>query len=205
MPRKRPVPYRYFLSLFLLAAIASAGSEAVFNYRSHPSLAAATAAPGGAEMMQMLRDEHALLGSYLREASERRQQADLAAERETLLAKAETRAAALTAPVADKPKQRLAASQRAQESGKQEPGKEAPIKTAAALPLQLVQVADAAAALQLATFARGEEGPIRTRLRRVTAAVRRIPSWAHSVAEWISDAVPSVPKASELNILKLSS
>ena len=201
MLRKRPVPFRYFLTLRLPAAIASAVAGTVFSHRSGPAVATATGAPAGAEMMRVLRDEHALLGNYLRDVMARRQQADLAAEREILQAKAETRAVALAAPVIDKPKQKLAASQRAQE-----PGKQTPIKTAAALPLQLVQVADAAAALEPpVTFARGEEGPIRTRLRRVTAVVRRIPSWAHSVAEWISDTVPSVPKASELNILKLSS
>jgi len=210
---KPPVPSR-FSSRPFFALLPAVVASMVFSYYSQPSapaLGAAIGAPAGAEMMQMVRDEHALIAGYLKSNRERRHQADLAAEQETLQAKATERAEllaareprqaetrALAAQTAEKPKRKVAAIQGAQELSSQ-----APNKTAAAMPLQLVQVADAGAPV---IVARREEGPIRSRLHRIATVVKRIPTWAYAAAEWIADAVPStsLTQLPDLHILRAS-
>ncbi len=198
------------------AAIAALIAAAAFAAYSQPS-GPAVATPAGAEMMQMVRDEHAAIAGYLQSSNEQRQQADLAAEREILLAKtlqakaaerseqlaareakqAETKTLALAAPAADKLKRKVATAQVAPLTA----------KTAAAMPLQLASAAPQFEPAPVMIAARGEAGPIRTRLRRVTAVVRRIPTWATSVAAWITDAVPPerLTRLPNLNILRVSS
>jgi len=206
------------LRRLLPAAIAALIAAAAFTAYSQPSgPATAIATPAGAEMMQMVRDEHAVIASYLQSNNEQRQQADLAAERETLQAKAEERSEqlaaleekqtdtkqaeartlALAAPAADKLQRKVATAQVAPLAA----------KAAAGMPLQLASAAPQIEPAPVMIVARGEAGPIRTRLRRVTAAVKRIPTWAISVAEWITDAVPSeqLTRLPNLNILRVSS
>lgn len=204
------------LRRLLPAAIAGLIAAAGFAAYSQPfGPAAAIATPAGAEMMQMVRDEHAVIVSYLQSSNEQRQQADLAAERETLQAKAaerseqlaareakqaETKTLALAAQAADKLKRKAATAQAA-------PAAPPPAQTAAGMPLQLASAAPQIEPAPVTIAARGEAGSIRTRLRRVTAVVRRIPTWATSVAEWITDAVPSekLTRLPNLNILRVSS
>lgn len=201
------------LRRLLPAAIAGLIAAAALTAYPQPSgPARATATPAGAEMMQMVRDEHAVIAGYLQSSNEQRQQADLAAEREILQAKAAerseqlaareakqaaTKTLALAAPAADKLKRKVATVQVAPPAA----------KTAAAMPLQLASAAPQIEPAPVMIVARGEAGPIRTRLRRVTAVVRRIPTWATSVAEWITDAVPSerLTRLPNLNILRVSS
>lgn len=214
------------LRRLLPAAIAGLIAAAGFAAYSQPSgPAAAIATPAGAEMMQMVRDEHAVIVSYLQSSNEQRQQTDLAAEREILQAKslqakslqataaerseqlaarepkqAETKTLALAAQAADKLKHKVATAQAA-------PAAPPPAQTAAGMPLQLASAAPQIEPAPVTIAARSESGPIRTRLRRVTAVVKRIPTWATSVAEWITDAVPSekLTRLPNLNILRVSS
>jgi hypothetical protein len=228
MPRTNSVLSRLLsqpLYRLLPAVLAGAIGGLLFGYVVYPSAPApmrAIGAPAGAEMMQMVRDEHAVIAGYLQSSNEQRQQADLAAECEIVQAKtlqakaaerseqlaareakqadtklAETKTLALAAPAADKLKRKVATAQAAPPTA----------KTAAGMPLQLASAAPQIAPAPVMIAARDEAGPIRSRMRRVTAVVRRIPTWATSVAEWITDAVPSeqLTRLPDLNILRVSS
>ena len=203
------------LRRLLPAAIAGLIAAAAFTAYSQPSgPATAIATPAGAEMMQMVRDEHAVIATYLRSSNEQRQQADLASEREILLAKAEERSEQLAAREAKQTETKQAetktlalAAQAADKLKRKVVTAQVAPKTAAGMPLQLASAAPQIEPAPVMIVARGEAGPIRTRLRRVTAAVKRIPTWAISVAEWITDAVPSeqLTRLPNLNILRVSS
>lgn len=88
MLRKFPSLSKFYSKLFyelLPAAIASAVGGMVFNHYAKASVAAppvAVVSPASAELLQMVRDEHALLVDYLRKNAETRQQAELAVEQD---------------------------------------------------------------------------------------------------------------------------
>ena len=196
---------------FLVAAIACLAGGILFSHYAYPSVTTPTigiVTPAGAEMMQMVRDEHELIGKYLRKSSEARQQNDLVAEEEMLRSKAaeqtamlaaseekmaETRALAIAANVTAKLERKVAAKKPAQ----------ALDKIAIREPLQLVYLASATTQIQAVTqripppaglitpAARSEENVIKTKLRQVTATMERVPLWVHSVTEWLSDDVLS--------------
>lgn len=67
----------------LPAAAASAIGGMLYSHYAYPSGAppapTAIAAPASAEMMQMVRDEHALIVEYLKKNADARQQAEVAA------------------------------------------------------------------------------------------------------------------------------
>ena len=196
---------------FLAAAIACLVGGILFSHYAYPSVTTPTIGimtPAGAEMMQMVRDEHELIVIYLQKYTEARQRNDLAAEEEMLRSRAaeqtamfaaseakadETRTLAITANVSTKPERKVAPKQPAQ----------ALDKVAIREPLQLVHLASATTQIQAVTqhipppaglitpAARSEENVIKTKLRQVTATMERVPLWVHSVTEWLSDDVLS--------------
>jgi len=214
MLRKFPFLSRFFSKLlygFLPAAIVSVVGGMLCSHYARPSVVTTTAAigtPGNAEMMQMVRDEHARIVNHLQEYTEARQQADLAAEQEMLRSKAteqaailaareetaaETKALAIAAHVAEKPKKMVAAKQPPRVLDKVVVGE----------PLQLIHMASAATQIQpvgqptarparlVTPAARSDENVIKTKFYEVTAMVERIPLWVHSASEWFSHDVLS--------------
>ena len=195
----------------LPAVIVSVVGGMLFTHYAHLSVTPRQIAIGtsaGAEMMQMVRDEHELIVNYLQKYTEARQRNDLAAEEEMLRSRAaeqtamlaaseakaaQTRALAITANVSTKPERKVAPKQPAQ----------ALDKVAIREPLQLVYLASATTQIQAVTqhisplaglitpAARSEENVIKTKLRQVTATMERVPLWVHSVTEWLSDDVLS--------------
>jgi hypothetical protein len=214
MPRKHSFLFGSIAKLvpgFLVAAIACLVGGILFSHYAYPSVTTPTigiVTPAGAEMMQMVRDEHELIGKYMRKSSEARQQNDLAAEEEMLSSRAaeqtamhaaseekvaETRALAIAANVTVKLERKVAAKKPAH----------VPNMVAIGEPLQLVHLASATTQMQptmqgivppgglMAPTARGEEGPIRNKLRLVTATMERVPLLVHSVTEWFYGEVGS--------------
>jgi hypothetical protein len=194
---------------FLVAAIACLVGGILFSHYAYPSVTTPTigiVTPAGAEMMQMVRDEHELIVDYLQKYTVSRRQNDRAAEEEMLRSKAaeqmamlaaseekmaETRALAIAANVTVKLERKVAAKRPAH----------VPNMVAIGEPLQLVHMASATTQMQpimqgivppgglMAPAVRGEEGPIRNKLRLVTATMERVPLWVHSVTEWFSGEV----------------
>lgn len=212
MPRNSPFLSRFFsepLYGILPAAIASVVGGMLVSHYSQLSVAAPIAAvgtPAGAEMMQMVHDEHAIIISYLQKYTEVRQQAGLAAEQEMLKSKAaehaailaergtkvvETRALAVVVQVAEKPGRKVAAKRPTHELDTMVVGE----------PLQLIAVASFAPQIQpvvqptappvklVALAARYGQNVIKTKFHDVTVTMERIPLWVHSVSEWFSDDV----------------
>ena len=196
---------------FLAAAIACLVGGILFSHYAYPFATTPTignAKPAGAEMMQMVRDEHELIVNSLQKYSEARQQSDRVAEEEMLRSRAaeqtatlaaseekmaEPRVLAISASVTTKPEKRVAAKKPAH----------VPDMGAIGEPLQLVHLASATTQMQptmqgivppgglMAPTARGEEGPIRNKLRLVTATMERVPLLVHSVTEWFYGEVGS--------------
>jgi len=214
MLRKFHFLSRFFSKLLyglLPAAIVSVVGGMLFSHYARPSVATSTAAigtPASAETMQIVRDEHALIVSYLQKYTEARQQADLSAEQEMLRSKAteqaavlaaleeraaETKALAIAAHVAEKPKKMVAAKQPPRVLD----------KVVVGAPLQLVHMASAATQIQpvgqptalparlVTPAAHSDENVFKAKFHEVTAMVERIPLWVHSVRDWFSDDVLS--------------
>ena len=214
MLRKLPFLSRFFSKLLygmLPATIASVVGGMLFSHYSHSSIAVPAVAigtPASVEMMQMVRDEHALLVSYLQEYTEARQQTNFAAEQEMLRSKAaeqaamiaarearaaETKALAIAVRVAARPERKVAAKQPAEELYTAAVGK----------PLQLVNLASATTQIQpvvqppapparfVTPAARSDENVVKAKFREVNTMVERVPLWVHSVTEWFSGDVPS--------------
>jgi hypothetical protein len=214
MLRNFPSLSRFFSKLLyglLPAAIASVVGGMLFSHYARPSVVTTTAAigtPASAEAMQMMRDEHALIVNYLQKHTEARQQADLTAEQDMLRSKAteqaailaaleeraaETKAPAIAAYVAEKPKKMVAAKQPPRVLDKVVVGE----------PLQLLHTANAATQIQpvgqptalparlVTPAARSDDNIVKAKFHEVTAMVERIPLWVHSVREWFSDDVLS--------------
>ena len=195
---------------FLAAAIACLVGGILFSHYAYPFATTPTtgnAKPAGAEMMQMVRDEHELIVNSLQKYSEARQQSDRVAEEEMLRSRAaeqtatlaaseekmaEPRVLAISASVTTKPEKRVAAKKPAH----------VPDMGAIGEPLQLVHLASATTQVQpdvqrivppgglITSTARGEESPIRNKLHLVTATIERVPLWVHSITEWLSGDVP---------------
>ena len=213
---------RFFTKLFyelLPAAIASAiGTLLLSNYAKQPAaeppqaVATQTASPTSTELMQMVRYQQSLFADYLKKSAEARQEADLAAERNAVLAlrearAAETRALAIAARTAEKPEKRIAAKftdKPAEKAVTGEPLQLTQMMNAAAQKPAQVQAA-APAALAPATQ-RDDSGVMGT-LRSATATVVRVPSqvtgtvsstvssWVSSATGWFSEDAPPRPPA----------
>ena len=85
---------------FLVAAIACLVGGILISHYAYPSVTTPTigiVTPAGAEMMQMVRDEHELIVDYLQKYTVARQNNDLAAEEEMLRSRAAEQTAMLAA------------------------------------------------------------------------------------------------------------
>ena len=206
MLRKFPSLSRFYSKLFyelLPAAIASAVGGMVYNHYAKAPVAtppSAIVAPASAELLQMVRDEHALFVDYLKKNAETRQQAELAAEQDARRVSAaeqaarearmaEARALALAAHATEKPEKKLAAKQPAH-----------PDRAAPSEPLQLhVMAAVTAPAQPTATLTapptHSDDGFIMAKLRDGAAIVESIPSWVRSATDWFAGSAPPRPPA----------
>jgi hypothetical protein len=218
MLRRCPSLSRFYSKLFyelLPAATASAVGGMVFNHYTKAPVAppaAAIVSPASAELLQMVRDEHAVFVDYLKKNAETRQQAELAAEQDAKRISAaeqaarearaaETRALALAAHAAEKPDRKLAAKQPALHPDRAIPSE----------PLQLHAMAAITAPLQPAAAltappTHGDDGFIMAKLRGATATVESIPSWVRSATDWFVGGAPPRPPAelSPRNFFKAS-
>ena len=216
MLRKFPSLSKFYSKLFyelLPAAIASAVGGMVFNHYTKAPVATppvAVVSPASAELLQMVRDEHALFVDYLKKNAETRQQAELAAEQDAKRVSAaeqtarEARTAearALAARATEKSEKKLAAKQPAPHPDRAIPGE----------PLQLHATATVAAPVQpaaplLAPSSHRDEGFIMTKLRSTATTVESIPSWVRSASDWFSSGAPPRPPAElpQRNFLKAS-
>ena len=217
MLRKFPYFSRFTSKLFyelLPAAIASAVGGMLFNHYAKAPVATpstAVTAPANAELLQMVRDEHAVFVDYLKKNAETRQQAELAAEQDAKRLSAaeqsvrearaaEARALTLAARVTEKPEKKLTAKP--------------PAPYPATEPVQLRQPAGVATQMRPATpplvptppAAHNDENVVTATLHDVTATVGRIPSWVRSATDWFSDdTVPRPPaELSPRNFAKAS-
>ncbi len=215
MPQKLLFLSRFFsklLTKLLPAVIASAVSGMLFiSYYTRPPVTPPVAAidtPGSAEMMQMVRDEHALIVDYLHKYTEAREQADLTAEQEMLRSRAaeqgamlaarearpaEASALAIAAYVVANPEKKTAAIRPAQRLD----------KTVAGNPLQLIHLPNDTTQIQPVALptepparpvtytARSDENIFKAKYHEVAAIVQRIPFFARSAAEWLSSDLAS--------------
>jgi hypothetical protein len=207
MLRKFPSLSRFYSKLFyelLPAAIASAVGGMVFNHYSKAPVATppvAIVSPASVEMLQMVRDEHAVFVDYLKKNAETRQQAELAAEQDAKRVNAaeqtarearaaEARALTLAAHATEKSDKKLAIKQPTPHPDKAVPSE----------PLQLHAMAPVTASVQAAAPltappAYGDESYIMAKLHGTIATVESIPSWVRSATDWFSGGAPPRPPA----------
>jgi hypothetical protein len=227
MLQKLPFLSRFLSKLFcdlLPGAIVSAVGGMLFSHYASPPVATpavASETPASAEMMKIVRDEHDLIVNYLQKYTEARQQLDLAAEQDMLRSKAAERAATLAASEAKAAEARMRSVVRV---GAKSEGKVAinrpvhdPDKATVGQPLEIVRLASVATQVQpglqppgppaklVTSAADSAENIFKTKLRKITATAKRVPIWVHSVAEWLSDEVPTQPwtQLPERQILKV--
>jgi hypothetical protein len=228
MLQKLPFLSRFLSKLLfelLPAAIASAVGGMLFSHYAYPPVvtpAVAIETPTSVEMMKMVRDEHALIVNYLQKYTEARQQLDLAAEQDMLRSKAVERAAMLAASEAKTAEVRVLAS--AVRVGAKSEWKVAANRPAHDLdkatvgqPLEIVRLASIATQMQpvvqppgppaklMTSVGGSDENTVKTKLREITATAERVSFWVRSVAEWLSDEVPTRPltRLPERQILKV--
>jgi hypothetical protein len=218
MLRKFPSLSRFYSKLFyelLPAAIASAVGGMVFNHYTKAPVATppvAIVSPASAEMLQMVRDEHAVFVDYLKKNAETRLQAELAAEQDAKRISvaeqaarearaAETHALALAAHATERPEKKLAVRQPTPYPDKVVPSE----------PLQLHAMTTVTAPVQpapplAASPMHRADSVIMAKLRGAAATVERVPSWVRSATDWFSGDAPPRPPAelSPRNFLKAS-
>ena len=181
------------------AAIASVIGGLLFtHYGLAPAAAppAATQTVASAEMVQMVRDEHALIVDYLKQDAAAKRAAQLAADAElarhkaratelaadhavALAKKAAALAAAANAPI-------LAPTLAPKKSAVKEPVKELarePVKQAMAPPLQLAAMMNPAPVAP--PVQRGNL--VTEKMRQMVATVERIPDWVREAANWVAE------------------
>ena len=156
-----------------------------------PSVAA------GEDTMQMLRDEHAAIASYLKDEVQAQTMANQSAARDMERMKlaaleeaqpATPRVAQAIAPArAEKVKTGIV-----RVAVKSEPVRATTGSAVASEPMQLLAMTDAEA-----MQAPRPPGIVRGRLRQFASTVERFPSWFNAAAGWVVDAVP-VPKVPSL-------
>jgi hypothetical protein len=219
MLRKFPSLSRFYSKLFyelIPAAIASAVGGMVFNHYTKAPVVTppvAIVSPASVEMLQMVRDEHAVFVDYLKKNAETRQQAELAAEQDAKRISvaeqsarearaAEARALTLAAHATEKPEKKVAIKQPAPHPDRAVPSE----------PLQLHATAVVTAPVQPAAAplsappARNDEGYIMAKVHSTVATVESIPSWVRSASDWFSGGTPPRPpgELSPRNFLKAS-
>lgn len=173
------------------AVVAAAiGAALLTSYASVPASPAVSRA--GIEMMQMLRDDHALIADYLKSETEAQRLANAAAARELegmkLAVRTDAPAQPRLAQAEREPKRVVAAMDK-----KSAPAKLEPVRVAAAPgePMQLLQQTQASAPPpSRAPLVRVAVGAVSGKLRQLAATVEHVPSWLVSAGDWVSDAVP---------------
>ena len=207
--------YSKLLYELLPAAIASAVGGMVFNHYAKAPVAtpaAAIVSPASAELLQMVRDEHAVFVDYLKKNAETRQQAELAAEQDAKRISAaeqaarearaaEARALALAAHATEKPDRKLAAKQPLLHPDRAVPSEPLQLHAVAAV---TAPVSPAATITAPPTYS--DDSFIMAKLRGATATVESIPSWVRSATDWFTGSDPPRPPAelSPRNFLKAS-
>lgn len=177
------------------AAVAAAFiAAAVFVQFDRTPQAALSAGVAGQAMMQMLRDDHALIADYLKSETEAQRLANAAATRELEGMKLAARTDAPTQPrlaqAEREPKRVMAAVDKKAAAVKLEP-----VRVAAAVtpgePMQLLQQTQASVPPpSRAPLVHAAVGAVSGRLRQLAATVEHVPSWLVSAGDWVSDAVP---------------
>lgn len=175
------------------AVVAAAiGAALLTSYGSVPAAPAVSRA--GIEMMQLLRDDHALIADYLKSETEAQNLANAAAARELegmkLAVRTDAPAQPRLAQAEREPKRVVAAMEK-----KAAPAKLEPVRVASAVtpgePMQLLQLTQASASPpSRAPLVRVAVGAVSGRLRQLAATVEHVPSWLVSAGDWVSDAVP---------------
>lgn len=172
------------------AVVAAAiGAALLTSYGSVPG--APVVSRAGIEMMQMLRDDHALIAGYLKSETEAQRLANAAAARELEGMKLAVRTVAPAQPrlaqAEREPKRVVAALDK-----KSAPAKlEVRVAAAPGEPMQLLQQTQASAPPpSRAPLVHVAVGAVSGKLRQLAATVEHVPSWLVSAGDWVSDAVP---------------
>jgi len=218
MLTKFPLLLRFCSKLLyelLPAAIASVVGGLLFSHYAKTPVATPAAAmmiPASAEMIQMVRDEHALFIDTLKKYADERHQADLIAEKEskridaveqaaTLATReartAEARALAIAAHTAKRAEKNISEKQATPYLDKaviSEPLQLHPTVSASTQVQRVIQRATPPAGLETPPASSGESRVMST-LGTVTATVGKIPSWVGSAGQWFSEVVPPRPPA----------
>jgi hypothetical protein len=218
MLTKCPLLLRFCSKLLyelLPATIASVVGGLLFSHYAKPPVAlpaTAMTAPANTEMIQMVRDEHALFIDYLKKYTDERHQADLIAEKEakTITAAgtkavftarkarpAEAKAFAVTAHFAARLDKNIDEKQSAQYLNNAVTAEPLQLRPVASGSTQLQHVTQLAAppAVREIPIVPSNESGVMVRLRAVTAMVGEIPSWVHSATKWFSESAPPRPPA----------
>lgn len=185
---------RRVYSFRLLSAVIAAaiGGALLTQFVSAPAAPAVSRA--GIEMMQMLRDDHALIADYLKSETEAQKLANVAAARELegmkLAVRTDAPAQPRLAQAEREPKRVVAVLEK-----KAAPAKLEPVRVASAVtlgePMQLLQQTQASAPQpSRAPLVRFAVGAVSGKLRQLAATVEHVPSWLVSAGDWVSDAVP---------------
>jgi hypothetical protein len=177
--------------LFSAVVAAAIVAALMTQYVSVP--AAPAVSPAGIEMMQMLRDDHAVIADYLKSETESERLANAAAARELegmkLAARTDAPAQARIAQAEREPKRVAAEFEK-----KTAPVKLEPVRVATAVtpgePMQLLQIQAAAPPSSRAPLVGVAMGAMSGKLRQLAATVEHVPSWLVSAGDWVSDAVP---------------
>jgi hypothetical protein len=218
MLTKFPLLFRFCSKLLyelLPAAIASVVGGLLFSHYAKTPVATPAAAmmiPASAEMIQMVRDEHALFIDTLKKYTAERHQADLIAEKEArrtdiveqaaTLATAEprtagTKAVAVAAHTAKRAEKSISEKQSTPYLDKAvitEPLQLHPMVGASTQAQRVRPPATPPAGPETPTASSGESGVMAT-LGTVTATVGKIPAWVGSAGQWFSEVAPPRPPA----------
>jgi hypothetical protein len=177
------------------AAVAAAFiAAAVFVQFDRTPQAALSAGVAGQAMMQMLRDDHAVIADYLKSEAEAQKLANAAATREMegmkLAVRTDAPAQQRVAQAERESKRVMAALEK-----KAAPAKLEPVRVTTAVapgePMQLL------AMTEVRTTPQPPNGVVRGKLRQLASTVERIPSWFNAAAGWVVEAVP-VPRMPSL-------
>jgi hypothetical protein len=218
MLTKFPSLFRFCSKLLyelLPAAIASVVGGLLFSHFAKTPVATPAAAmmiPASAEMIQMVRDEHALFIDTLKKYTDERRQTDLTAEKESRKTDiveqaatpatreartAETRPLAITAHTAKRAEKNISEKPSTPHLDKaviSEPLRLHPTVGASTQAQHAISPAVPPAAIETPT-ASGDESRVVTTLGTVTATVGKISSWIGSVGQWFLEAAPPRPPA----------
>jgi hypothetical protein len=164
----------------LACVLASAFAAGLFVQFTAPLRPAAAA---GAEVMAMLRDEHALVSGYVSDAVQAQRDANLAAEQDVARMKvaaarpvsATEQLTSLETPPQAEVKLRAVAANRLRKAA---PHESEPVQ----LPLQLAAMMEPVAP---PSPVRPAGNAVTSKVRAVVAVVERVPTWVREAANWV--------------------